>query len=197
MRIILFLFFLLIISSCSKDDECDIVCNQWEPCTESYDSFSFTTSWFCSPIINQYWGEYLGSESMTFNNGTSITNDNKAIYLDLKRTTLGDPINSRRLKIDIINYNDSLQYNYSCTNNDLIIYFIDPSSTNFNIPKQSTFSPIYSPQLSSIIYTNVSYEGNGNIKNGIISISCTFEFLYNNGSYNNGSYNYVGPNNWF
>ena len=190
MRSILFLFFVLTISSCCENSECDQDCNQWEQCYEINDANTFCSSWACRSIIAQYWGDYLGPEIITFNNGVTINNDNKAIYLDVQRPT--DQINSIRIKIDRINYNDTVQYIYRCTENDLIIYFINPLSTNFNIPKQTTFGPIYSPTLDSVIYTNISYEGIGNIDNGIISISATFEF--NN---SNGSYNYVGPNNWF
>tara|TARA_B110000003_G_scaffold143843_1_gene145001 strand:- start:1144 stop:1455 length:312 start_codon:yes stop_codon:yes gene_type:complete len=98
MKIIYILILITTIySCCDTSDECDVNCNDWEECYQTSDANVYCHGWSCRSIIDEYWGEYLGNETFSFNNGTIINNEYKAMFLDVKSP--GDEMNSRKIHI--------------------------------------------------------------------------------------------------
>ena len=183
-KIIFIIITIIFHTGCGCDPDCS---SEWEEC-KGTSSDMFGTTYTCVPKLIKYNYQYSGIESLMLENSEEIFSRQRTMSFGRLDS---DPPNYMRICLE--NY-----CGYSDINSrNIYVIFNDASSGNFNIPKQSEFDSIIHPNLPSsnnLLYTQVSYEGNGNIiyVNGqyVLSIDCTVEFVNES-----GTINYIGYSN--
>ena len=173
MKKFLFLFFLMIQTSCIIDD--DVECGDWERNTLELSSYDFAFEKNCSNILYDYANSFYA-----WSGDLNIINENGEEYnlqlSELNASILGLDLPPNVIKLDYpINSDDYYQQNEEYPL-PLMLDFISPDKLDFIID-----SEVYDPFVESI----VNYNGTGQIinVNGNISLEFNCEFYYSGISY--------------
>ena len=174
-KIIYLTISLIILNGCG----CDPDCNEWETCISSSDMFG--TQYRCFPMLNKYGAQYSGIENLILSDyPQEVFRKQKIIKLGLLES---DPSNYMRICLeDYCGYND-------VNSRNIYVIFDNPNSGKFSIPKQTEFDSIMHPNLpasNNLLYTQVTYEGSGNIisvdGDYMLTIDCSIEFTNQTGT---------------
>lgn len=172
MKKLLFLFFVIINSSCEVEDDKD--CGEWEYNKSSIWNVG-KVSKKCESIFDFYANPFYA-----WSGDLNIINENGEEYnqqlSELNASILGANLPSNVVKLDYpINSDDYYQQNEEYPI-PLMLDFISPDKLNFIID-----SEVYDPFVESI----VNYNGTGQIinVNGNISLEFNCEFYYSGISY--------------
>ncbi|MGB2386957.1 MAG: hypothetical protein ACPH8A_07115 [Flavobacteriaceae bacterium] len=172
MKKLLFLFFVIVHSSCVVEDDLD--CGEWEYNRSSIWNVG-KVSKKCESIFDFYANSFYA-----WSGDLNIINENGEVYnqqlSELNASILGANLPPNVVKLDYpINGDDYYQQNEEYPI-PLMLDFISPDKLNFIID-----SEVYDPFIESI----VNYNGTGRIKdsNGNISLEFNCEFNYGGISY--------------
>ena len=164
MKKLLFLFFLMIQTSCGVNDD-DIECGDWERTTWTTNSYNWAFEKDCKNILSDY-----ASSFYTWGGDLVISNENGEVYNQQLLELSSDRIGAAPSEINLDYPTNSEEFP------QLILDFVSPDKLNFIINGE-----VYDPFVESI----VNYNGTGQIKNenGNISLEFNCEFNYGGISY--------------
>lgn len=159
-KVIYILIISLSITSCSK--ECKDGCPEWEECV-TVGTGMFWYEWDCRSVLNKYTKEYTGQENIIYD-GDQDTSITRKISLNGADVS---PSNNMRLWMD-----------YGNETNDKFLYVVFTETGKFEIPRQSIYCPVIHPLINNVVYTNVFYEGTGNMTNSGNEYQITLDYTY-------------------
>jgi len=145
--------------SCNEEDDSEPACNSWEesiivPNGIGTWDISFTKK--CQSILNKYNTQYNGYQNLIYENGSEI---------------------NTQISVNISNHSASNYRTLSLIENDIEIEFLEQTSGNFNIPRQTIYGSFIN-QHNNLINAYITYEGSGNMtehfhvwQNGLIDSS--------------------------